>query len=243
MSSIAIGFRGLMVPGLKFHRDVYMQELQANIVAEVDWLDIGCGKSILADWRHHEEKALVSRAHVLAGVDLDKTSLKQNTSIIEKAICDISRLPFRDELFDVVTANMVVEHLNNPKAQFIEVARVLKPGGLFIFSTPNKKDPLVFTSRLLPRLLLLRVLGIIESRKEDDAFETHYMANSCKEIKSLAAQTYFHVRNINLIVSTPIFESIPLIHMLEVLWLRISLSRPFKPIRSNIIAILEKNII
>lgn len=53
--------------------------------------------------------------------------------------------PFADGLFDVVVLQEVIEHLENIPLVFREVRRLLKPGGCFIFSTPNMLN---WTSRL-----------------------------------------------------------------------------------------------
>ena len=46
-------------------------------------------------------------------------------------------LPYDDDQFDMVLAVEVVEHLESQLGLFEEVARILKPGGAFIFTTPN----------------------------------------------------------------------------------------------------------
>jgi len=46
-------------------------------------------------------------------------------------------LPFADADFDVVLAVEVVEHMDGQGSFFNEVQRVLKPGGRFVFTTPN----------------------------------------------------------------------------------------------------------
>ncbi len=47
-------------------------------------------------------------------------------------------LPFADESFDCVVSFQVIEHINHDKEFVSEVRRVLKEGGKFIISTPNR---------------------------------------------------------------------------------------------------------
>ncbi len=64
-------------------------------------------------------------------------------------VADISRLPFRDDSFDVVSCFEVLEHLDDPAGALGEMARVLRPGGSLLLSVPNdagikhrlKRDP------------------------------------------------------------------------------------------------------
>lgn len=46
-------------------------------------------------------------------------------------------LPYGDGEFDLVIALEVVEHLESHRVLFTEVSRILRPGGVFVFSTPN----------------------------------------------------------------------------------------------------------
>ncbi|MCC6867026.1 MAG: class I SAM-dependent methyltransferase [Ignavibacteria bacterium] len=50
---------------------------------------------------------------------------------------------FKNESFDIVVTQDVMEHVLNPDAAFKEIARTLKPGGAHIFTTPlvNKFKP------------------------------------------------------------------------------------------------------
>lgn len=54
-------------------------------------------------------------------------------------VVDLSRdaLPYPDGTFSAVTCTEVIEHLENYRALVREVQRVLKPGGVAVFSTPN----------------------------------------------------------------------------------------------------------
>jgi SAM-dependent methyltransferase len=47
------------------------------------------------------------------------------------------RLPYTDASFDLVACFEVVEHLESHASLFREIARVLRPGGTLVFTTPN----------------------------------------------------------------------------------------------------------
>lgn len=46
-------------------------------------------------------------------------------------------IPFEDGFFDVVNAGEIIDQIYDTKYLFEECNRVLKPGGLFLFTTPN----------------------------------------------------------------------------------------------------------
>jgi len=50
---------------------------------------------------------------------------------------DLTSLEFDDNSFDLVLSSDVMEHVVEPYAAFEEIARVLKPGGVYIFSIPT----------------------------------------------------------------------------------------------------------
>jgi 2-polyprenyl-3-methyl-5-hydroxy-6-metoxy-1,4-benzoquinol methylase len=49
---------------------------------------------------------------------------------------DVSRLPFRDSVFDAVTSGETLEHLDDDAAAAREFARVVKPGGACLIMVP-----------------------------------------------------------------------------------------------------------
>ncbi|MGB1041159.1 MAG: class I SAM-dependent methyltransferase [Flavobacteriales bacterium] len=54
----------------------------------------------------------------------------------------VPKLNFDDNTFDAVFSFQVIEHIDNDSEYLKEIARVLKPGGKFICTTPNIKTTL-----------------------------------------------------------------------------------------------------
>lgn len=65
---------------------------------------------------------------------------------------DLTRLTFPDESFDLVLSSDVMEHVYDIHGAFAEIARVLKPGGIHVFSIPNDWP---FPDRSAPRVELI----------------------------------------------------------------------------------------
>ena len=49
---------------------------------------------------------------------------------------DLQRLTFDSGSFDLVITSDILEHVRDPKAAFLEIKRVLKPGGRHVFTIP-----------------------------------------------------------------------------------------------------------
>lgn len=49
---------------------------------------------------------------------------------------NLENMTFKDEMFDIFITQDVLEHVNRPEKVFSEIARVLKKGGIHIFTTP-----------------------------------------------------------------------------------------------------------
>jgi 2-polyprenyl-3-methyl-5-hydroxy-6-metoxy-1,4-benzoquinol methylase len=94
-------------------------------------LDIGCGYCESLAWH-------VSRGCEAYGVEADanaKAIADKFGYNVHIGLFDPSR--YEPEYFDFVTLDQVIEHVTDPRDFLAGVARVLKPGGKVIISTPN----------------------------------------------------------------------------------------------------------
>lgn len=232
--------QAVIAPTLRYSQYLYEDTLRANVPSAGAWLDLGCGHQILPAWRVAQEKEIAASCNFIVGLDYDLPSLSKHETILYRVRGDASGLPFRANTFDLVSANMVVEHLDAPARQFAEIHRILKPGGRFIFHTPNTLGYTTLCARLLSNSFKKKLVYLLEGRKGEDIFPAYYRANSESRIRQLAQSTGFHIEKIKLIVSSAEAAIVPPIAVLELLWIRMLMTRSLRKFRVNIIAILEK---
>jgi SAM-dependent methyltransferase len=68
-----------------------------------------------------------------------RPDVKPGTRRMDGVVCeDITALTFGDASLDIIVSSDVLEHVPDPAAAFRESARVLRPGGVHIFTVPPK---------------------------------------------------------------------------------------------------------
>lgn len=111
-----------------FQRHVAAYALCAGLLpADARVLDLGCGAG-------HSYHRLAPRETV--GVDLDPGALEGQDR--ETHVADMRALPFADGAFGAVLSVQSLEHVPDGAAVLREVRRVLAPGGVAVFVTPNR---------------------------------------------------------------------------------------------------------
>src|ERR1051326_8430649 len=108
----------------------YKQLLYELLKPGLRWLDLGCGRSFIATWTvkpGEDIRALASKPALSVGIDCYMDSLYDNHLLPNRVFGNVEHLPFSDNAFDLVTANMVMEHVAHPMRLLNEVRRVLAP--------------------------------------------------------------------------------------------------------------------
>ena len=107
-------------------------------------LDVGCGEGYVS-------RALINRgAASVEGVDISKEMIKlakgkekDKFSNINYQVCDIKKLPFKNNTFDLVLGIFVFNYLyvDETLISMKEIFRVLKNKGKFVFGVPHPSFP------------------------------------------------------------------------------------------------------
>ncbi len=100
-------------------------------------LDAGCGAGYGA------AELSLTAANVL-GIDASQEAVSYarqhyGTGNLHFLVASASQIPVRAQEFDLITAFELIEHLEEWHAFLCEMRRLLRPGGLFIVSTPNRE--------------------------------------------------------------------------------------------------------
>jgi 2-polyprenyl-6-hydroxyphenyl methylase/3-demethylubiquinone-9 3-methyltransferase len=117
-------------------------------------LDVGCGGGFTCEF-------LAKRGAEVWGIDQSSACIEAAKAHAQQALLPIhyrvsmaESLPWENSSFDVVVCVDVLEHVKHPSQVIAEIARVLKPGGMFCFDTINR----TVRSRLIMIWLLENLL-------------------------------------------------------------------------------------
>jgi 2-polyprenyl-3-methyl-5-hydroxy-6-metoxy-1,4-benzoquinol methylase len=103
-------------------------------------LEIGCGIGTIVF-------ELARQGYDVRGTDLSRVAIEYGRSKykdIQLQVQPAEELGFEDGTFDVVLSFDLFEHIASIDRHVAEVRRVLKPGGCYLFQTPNKWSNIPF---------------------------------------------------------------------------------------------------
>jgi len=240
-SSMTFRLQRGMLPALVWNQEVYGQRILRCLESGKRWLDFGCGKRLLAGGLEPLESALARTPFV--GLDLDPENLRGQLYTRRCILADGMHLPFKDASFDLITSNMVVEHLRDPRMAFAEFNRVLAPGGTILLHTPNLANYLVFTNRvvsaMLPRRVHAGLVATSERRTGDEIYPAFYRANTRRTLRKLA-RPIGPVTVEFLPGPRPFFHYFAPLAMVELMLTRLSQVAPFRRFGTTLLVSIYK---
>ena len=109
---------------------------------------------------------------------MDVVEFPSSIDGIELLNSDLARVPVMDESVDVVISRSVMEHIVDPGNVYREIARVLRPGGTFVFLTGNFWDYAAVITNIVPNRFHPWIVARTQGRAENDVFPTAYKTNT-----------------------------------------------------------------
>ena len=104
-------------------------------------LEIGCGLGGFACWLARQSERpthIVAADFAATAVQKGRAfAIEHNLSGITWEVADVQNIAHQDATFDTVISCETIEHVPSPQRALSELARVLRPGGRLLLTTPN----------------------------------------------------------------------------------------------------------
>ena len=154
--------------------DPYMARTERDLLARVPvgrtdrLLEVGCGEG-------GNLKLMETGAAGAVGVDYSCAKVRWASRHVGhgRFVCaDGHRLPFRNEMFDVILCRDVLHHVEDKRAVVNELVRVCRASGRIVIIEPNGRSPIMWLLGMLVRAerdlaqnSLRRVLALLDRRQ------------------------------------------------------------------------------
>jgi SAM-dependent methyltransferase len=186
------------------------------------------------------ERRLIARAQEVVGVDPDTDALSENTLPIRTIHAGAEAVPEPDRSFDLISANMVFEHVSDPVSVLRESARLLKPGGRVVIHTPNVWYPVTLAAACVPTPIRTRLTAWLEKRSPKDIYPTRYRMNRTRAVHQTAEQAGLEVVSIQRTADSPELIALGPLVAFELGLIALTRTRLGKAMASNLIITLAK---
>jgi SAM-dependent methyltransferase len=151
-------------------------------------LDVGCGVGMYADdplLLRRNLRILKGKVGNVIGLDVDPVA-QDNPFLDEFRLIENNCWPVENHSIDLIVADHMLEHIDDPDQFFAEARRTLNDGGYLCIRTPNRWSYVALFASLVPNKHHSKVLSVVqEGRKEEHVFPTLYKCNSIGKIKGM----------------------------------------------------------
>jgi SAM-dependent methyltransferase len=166
----------------------FFERVRAIAPDKADIVDFGAGRGQWLEDPSPQRLTVRDLRNVAGrqvGVDVDPVVMT-NPALDEAFVIDPGQpLPVTDGWADIVIADWVIEHIDDPAWFVGECTRIVKPGGWVCGRTPAKSGYIALGARLVPNGRHFGVLRWLQpGRKDEDVFPTRYKLNSLAAISA-----------------------------------------------------------
>ncbi len=179
----------------------------------------------------------------VTGLDIDP-DVKNNSFLSRAVVYDGRKMPFDDATFDACVSNWVLEHVEYPIEHFREVARVLRPGGVYCLRTPNLYHYVSMGARLLPHSMHLLIANRLRRLADDahDPYPTWFRSNSRRKLEKLCRVAGLNKPSITMLEPEPSYgRAHPILFYPFMAYERlVNCSRMFEGVRLTILLAAHK---
>jgi len=215
----------------------YVSLLRLYVPAGARVLDVGPGRGESFNHATHLRRCQI------VGIDPDP-AVVHNPALAEGVVGRVEAMPFPAESFDAVVSNYALEHIGRPRNAAGEIWRVLRPGGTFVFRTPNLWHYVTMLSRLLPQRWHGRFARWAKAKDiaGGSSFRTVYRCSTRRAVRETFCAAGLRVVVLEMVESEPSYAQFSAFSfLLGVAYERLVNShRLLAGLRANILGVFEK---